>query len=269
MIEVGKIYFIRKGNFMMEDKNFWYSSWEGGDLFSANIIICSNNHILCRQLSKHLKDYESSYKKKISIHIRHACQEVLPILEKSSCNLLFLDVSSEYVNSIEYGQFIRQNMENHSLEIIYISEKPFNFSELFDSKPFAILTVPIAKELLFLELNKFFRLLIQKRALFIYKKKRCTIQENLENILYFESNLKKIYIYTLSGNDYFYGSLKEVYNCLQQEYFFFCHNSILVNYKNIRKIYYDKICLCNYAVLPISQSKRPEVKRLVCQWQKV
>ena len=234
-----------------------------------SVVLCENNKALCDQLEQLLKQYSIKHKIVISIRVVRSGEELHILLQKFVCDLLFLNVNMRGINGLECGYFIRECMKNYTLEIIYISSKANYVLGLFYNRPFDFLSEPISKELLNWEMDKFLKVFMRKESSFLYKKKGCIVRQELRDILYFESHLKKISINTFNGSDEFYGSLKEVHQRLENEYFFFCHNSILINYKNINKIYFDKLCLNDGTILPISQSRRPLVRKLIDQWKNI
>ena len=83
----------------------------------------------------------------------------------------------------------------------------------------------------------------------------------LSDISYFSSCGRKI---TLHGNhqEYeFYESMKNIYDTLKDKGFVDIHKSFIVNRIYIKKAEYERVILNDGKVLPISQSKRPHIRK--------
>ena len=59
----------------------------------------------------------------------------------------------------------------------------------------------------------------------------------------------------------FYSSLEQVYNSLKRMRFLYVHKSYLVNYKHIRKMEYEQVTLSDGTLIPISQSRRSDIRK--------
>ena len=111
-------------------------------------------------------------------------------------------------------------------------------------------------------MDKLMNTLNRSGEMFVYHKKGQTARCKMEDILYFESQLKKTIIVTTQRTDEFYASLKDIYEELKDKRFFYCHKSILVNYDRVAEFHYDKLVLDNGEELEISQAKRKDVRKL-------
>ena len=82
----------------------------------------------------------------------------------------------------------------------------------------------------------------------------------IKDILYFESDNRKINIYTTKGQISFYGILSEVLEELDEFDFLFIHQSYIVNYNHIISFEYNQVTMSNDTILPISQSRRKIIR---------
>ena len=69
-------------------------------------------------------------------------------------------------------------------------------------------------------------------------------------------------IVTKNSEIVFYDKLSDIHLKLESHRFFFSHKSYLVNSYHVTRFFYDKLLMTNSHVLPISQSKRPSVRKL-------
>lgn len=87
------------------------------------------------------------------------------------------------------------------------------------------------------------------------------IAVRLADILYFESNRRQITLYTRQGSYTYYGKLDTVEDTLCRQDFVRCHQSFLVNAKEIRIVKADSLTMLNGESLPVSKSRREAVRK--------
>lgn len=81
----------------------------------------------------------------------------------------------------------------------------------------------------------------------------------LREILYFESDRRKISIVCLNEKEYtFYGKLDNIEHQLRKQDFVRCHQSFLVNTKKILSLRSGELSLVNEVILPVSKRRAKE-----------
>ena len=98
--------------------------------------------------------------------------------------------------------------------------------------------------------------------LFKYKINRDTFYANINEILYFKSDDRRILIVKESGDEEFYGTIENVYTQLKDRGFFIPHRSYLVNYRFIRGFQAKIIIMTNDTQIPISDNRRKEIFKI-------
>ncbi|MCL2233431.1 MAG: LytTR family transcriptional regulator [Treponema sp.] len=98
--------------------------------------------------------------------------------------------------------------------------------------------------------------------MFEWKKGHDTFSSRLKDIVYFESDGRKVLIRFSDGSsDEFYGSLRDVYHSqLKERDFLFIHASYLVNYDHVAAVKNDHLLIRGgEKPLPISRERKSEV----------
>ena len=90
------------------------------------------------------------------------------------------------------------------------------------------------------------------------------VQIPYSSICYFQSMNHKIMVYTIDGQNEFYGKLTEVEQ-EAPESFIRIHKSYLVNEAFISCFYYDSVMLKNNKKLPISRAYRSVIRGNIVQ----
>jgi len=179
-------------------------------------------------------------------------------------DLIFLDINLTHdeINGIEFAHLIRKLQKNNLTSICFISwEKNYALS-LFDVQPLNFLVKPLEKSAVEKVIYQFITLVQSRIATLNYKISHEFYKRPLGEILYLESQGRKIAVHLMDGKiEYFYGKLKDIYPAqLQQHDFLFIHGSLVVNYDCVKKFSYEEVTLINEKILPISQANRTRVR---------
>lgn len=227
----------------------------------VNIAICDDEITICHQLEQYISEIFSSAKIDYNIEIYTSGDKLCEELKSENYDLIFLDIELPGINGIQIGTYIRDNLHNDAIQIVYISAVQNYAIELFNSRPLNFLVKPLS----FGEVNKvlktFLRLFQETEISFTFKINGHFHKVAISDILYFESYKRKVTITTSSGSYDFYDSLKNIQNRLSTNYFILIHQSILVNFNHIKFFEYDRLTMVDDVVLPISQSRRSQVKK--------
>lgn len=229
------------------------------------VLLCDDNPVFCDELEKGLEQYEINHREEFIIQKVFSGEEALEKLKQEPWDVLFMDIEMPMVNGVEVGVRVREQLKNYSLKIIYVSSQSGYAMDLFKVNTFDFLIKPVDYADLEGVMDKLLNSLNRNGEMFVYKKKGQTVRCKLEDILYFESSLKKTVIVTKHKIDEFYSPLKDIYEELKENRFFYCHKSILVSYDRVAEFYYDKLVLENGEELEISQAKRKEVRQMISE----
>lgn len=229
------------------------------------ILLCDDNPIFCDELERKLVQYEINHGNTFIMQKVFSGKEALEKLKQESWDVMFIDIEMPEINGVEVGIRIREQIQNYSLKLIYVSSGSSYAMELFKVDTFDFLIKPVDYVDLEEVMDKLQNSLNHNKEMFVYSKKGQTVRCKVEDILYFESNLKKTVIVTRQKTDEFYAPLKDVLEKLKDKHFFCCHKSILVNYDRVSEFYYDKLVLENNKELEISQGKRKEVRKMISE----
>lgn len=227
----------------------------------VNIAICDDEIAICHQLEQHIAEIFSSSKIDYNIEIYTTGDKLCEELKSENFDLIFLDIELPGINGIQTGSFIRDTLHNEAVQIVYISAVQSYAMELFSSRPLNFLVKPLS----FGEVNKvlktFLRLFKEKEMAFTFKVNGHFHKVAISDILYFESHKRKVTVATSSGSYDFYDSLKNIQKQLSTDNFILIHQSILVNFNHIKFFEYESVTMIDGTVLPVSQSRRSQVKK--------
>lgn len=230
-------------------------------LFS--IAICDNEKSVCTQLEDIILKYQEQTSVEIETEVFFSGEELCKFMKNEhSFDLIFLDIELKLMNGIEAGRIIRQEMDNQTIQIVYISGKENYYKDLFEIRPMNFLQKPIEERKVINSILLALKLYDRLGGMFSYKKGHETYKKSVKKIIYFESVDREIRMISTDGEELFYGKLNDVYKQVARYCFMNIHKSYVVNYYHIIKFKYDEVTMSNSISLPISQLKRKEIKEL-------
>ncbi len=227
------------------------------------IAICDDDQAIGSQIEKVLLKYSKTACLEIDITVFYSGEELYRYIESGhGFDLIYLDIEMELMDGLEVGKRIRNTMKDHKTEIVYISAKDGYDRQLFDVQPLHFIPKPINPKLVIENLNLAMLRADKLGGIFTYRKTIETYKVPIKDIIYFESLGREIRIVTINNEDTFYGTIEEIFETVTKYQFIKIHRSYIVNYKHIAIFKYDEVIMSNDVRLPISQSRRKEVREI-------
>ncbi len=192
-------------------------------------------------------DYDSFYSGEELLHY-------LEINEDETYDIFLLDIEMGKISGLETAKSIRE--KNKEAIIIFITSHDELVYDSFEVFTFRFIVKPLSIEKLSEALDKAIAYLnvLNKRFSFRYNNiEKCL---NSSDIIYFESDRRKMYLYTVDERFLFYNTVAETYEKLEKLLFVKCHASFIVNMKYVEEISRDSLLLTNGMKIPISNRYR-------------
>lgn len=244
-----------------------FSSEMGGVVL--RIAICDDEEILCSQLEEMLLKIARENGEQLDIDVFFSGEELYKYLNQEvQYDIIFLDIELDMMSGVEVGYKIRNELQNDMTQIVYISGNESYAMELFQIRPLNFLIKPVSYERIVTVFNTALRIVNKGNQYYEYQFKHASYKVPIKDILYFESENRKINIITKDDTRTFYGTLDDVFEKVKQYNFLDIHKSYLVNYNYIVKFEYRQVTLTNDRVLPISQMNRKRIRALQLEIEK-
>lgn len=253
---VGKNFFIiqnmKEVMYMIMDKSL------------INIGICDDDIGLCSKIENDILDYCKSIKQMVNIEIYYTGKTLYEVLKKEVIfDLLFLDIElGKDCSGVDIGHYIRYDLLNESMQIIYISSYEKYALELFQNRPMDFLIKPITSSKIAKSVRVGIKLIAKNTIPFQFKQGRDWNKVYIDSILYFKSKDREVEMVTCNERITFYSSLESIYEKLRFHRFFYAHKSYLVNYLHVSEFYYDRLLMSNQEVIQIAQTRRKTVREI-------
>ena len=174
-------------------------------------------------------------------------------------DILFLDIELYKLSGIELGHFIRYELDNMGIQLIYISGISSYAMQLFKTQPLEFLVKPITFEQMAETMDLAIKIIKKKQERFEFQQVKDHYYVSQGDIIYFESQGRKLRLVTTDGIYEFYGRIKEVIKKLSDD-FMIIHQSYVINKARVRHYAYENVEMENGDILTISQNMRKQVR---------
>lgn len=244
----------------MDENNEVIYGVSGGK--AMRVIICDDEKSTCAELEQMLRDFVVEKNINMEIDVFYDGDALVRYLKNEKApDILFLDIELPGMNGVEIGKYIRDILGNSDMFLVYISSGKGYVMELFQNQPFDFLLKPIREERLYQVMRKIQNIVSRNEGNFQYKNQGNSYRLRYKEILYFQSNGKKINIVMENGTESFYGKLSEVEEACPESMFLRIHKSYLINIHYVKEVTYTWVKMINGDVLDISRPNRVAIRR--------
>ncbi len=234
-----------------------------------NIFICDDETGTCEELREILERYASGNKMRYNIKIFYTGTALLEyFMERGRADILFLDISLPGIDGINVGKLIREKIGDEQTIIVYISSNKSYALDLFQNRPFDFIIKPIKEEVIYSLMEKIVRFRGKRAVCLEFQNKGRIYQIPYSDILYLQSEKRKIRVVTVKGIKEYYGKLSEVEITLPSDIFLKIHKSYIVNSYFVEEYAYEQITMVDGSVLNVSQTQRPSVRKKILEHER-
>lgn len=176
------------------------------------VAVVDDENIICSQIEQYLLQIEEELNIHFDIGVLYSGEELCQQLKQNIYyDVIFLNIEMQDVNGITASEFIRKQLLDDGVQIVYVSGKTQYALELFQYSPLDFLIKPLDYVRLKQVVAKISRIMGLWSDVFSYRKNYETIKVKIKDILYFESDGRKIKIVTTNYTDEFYAILEDLH----------------------------------------------------------
>ena len=230
--------------------------------------MCDDELPFAEQLSSLVMAYAKKKRVELQAETFASAEELLEEIENGAgFEILFLDIEMRKMDGIELGKKLRER--SYQTLIIYVSGYDQYMRQLFEAEPFRFLSKPLKQEELENVLDKAFERISRfHRELFTIRFGKNVVNLLCRDIVYLESNKRKVIVHTVRGEYEYYHKLDEAEEELLaiSADFVRIHKAYLVNIEHVEAFQYEKLALRDGTILSISEAHRANVRSRFWEW---
>lgn len=222
--------------------------------------ICDDGENVCIAIEKMLLQYAKERNIRVDTNVWYSGEGLRDYLEAGNhLDILFLDIELFKMTGIEVGNYIRKQLDDMGMQIVYISGKASYAQQLFKTQPLDFLVKPILQAQINETMEMAVRIIKKKEERFEFQQGKEYYYVSMGDIVYFGSEGRKIKVVTMKSTFEFYGRLKEIAKRLSEE-FIVIYQSYIVNREYVFRYTYEMVELVDGTILTISLANRKLVR---------
>lgn len=189
------------------------------------------------------------------------------VAEGTYFDMIYLDIEMDKEDGISAAKRIR--VHDRNVLIIYVTSHENHMLESFSIRPFRFLVKPVSEKQFETCFKAAYEEVSCEDSYFRYSYQRVNRKVLVREILYFESNKRKVFIVTEKDTFVVYGKLNEIEYSLKKSKvpFLRVHQSYLVNYKHVEGQAYDFVVMDNGKKISISEDRRKLIGEQYCSME--
>ena len=230
--------------------------------------MCDDELPFAEQLRSLVMAYAKKKRVELQAETFASAEELLEEIENGAgFERLFLDIEMRKMDGIDLGKKLRER--SYQTLIIYVSGYDQYMRQLFEAEPFRFLSKPLKQEELENVLDKAFERISRfHRELFTIRFGKNVVNLLCRDIVYLESNKRKISVHTVRGEYEYYHKLDEAEEELLaiSADFVRIHKAYLVNMEHVEAFQYEKLAFRDGTILSISEAHRANVRSRFWEW---
>lgn len=223
--------------------------------------ICDDNRELCNRLDQIIWNYGKENRISLDIEVFYNGEDLCKYVQSESFfQLIFLDIELENMSGIHVGDLIRNKLDDHETEIVYISGKTEYALDLFNKHPLDFLVKPLNGDDVIAKVKQVLDKWGQGESFFNFRIGTETQRIKCHEIIFLESNGRKIKLVTTQQSFEFYGKLADIISELSQQ-FLQIHRSYIINFEKVTQYGNDFILMEDGSHLKVSKTYLSQYKK--------
>lgn len=224
------------------------------------IAVCDDEMIYRNQIMNVIQEYMFLNEKDIDIRLFSTGTEFCDFCKKYKVNMVFLDIELGDINGFCVAHYIREELNDHNMHIVFQTDTKQYDRQLFSVQPLDVIEKPIDTKHIIKCLDLVFNIKESKNTKFIYTNQyeRKYVLES--DIIAFSKNGKDVEIYLDNyESDWFRGTIKEVEGKIKGEYFVKINQSVIINMCYIKSFNKDKVIMTNGREYKVSREYKKKL----------
>jgi len=204
----------------------------------------------------------------VVLHYKNSRDLLQCVTKGEYIDIILMEIDVDPIDGIEAGRLIRTIPHMRRSLLIYMSQFKKYYKDAINNQAFNYLLKPIDCDIFREICFKAFRALEEPYHFFTFVFKHMHYKLHIDQIIYFESNGRKISVVTDRSSFEFYGRLSSIAEQLKSS-FLYVHKSYLVNFSHIIAMNSSYCIMSNQMQVSISAKKSKDMYRYyLLYWEK-
>lgn len=222
--------------------------------------ICDDGRNVCGSIENMLEQYAQEKNVRLDTSVWYTGEDLMNDLASGHhLDILFLDIELVNMTGTEVGSYIRNQLDDMGMQIIYISGKASYAQQLFKTQPIDFLVKPISLRQIFEVMDIAVRIITRKKERFEFQQGKDYYYVPMGDIIYLQSEGRKVKVISQKTSFEYYGKLSEAEKQLSGD-FIRIHKSFIVNKEYVFRYTYETVEMIDGTIFTISMANRKNVR---------
>ena len=224
------------------------------------IAVIDDDKVIGDEFEQYIKISCDKLQIKVDIDVYYVGERFCDVLKNGEIyNLIFLDIELYTLNGVHVGRYIREDMKNNQMQIVFISAKQEYAMQLFQIRPMDFIIKPISENIIYNCIKKYIDI-FSCNDYFHFKFGKLNQRIPYISIIFFESSNRIVRIHTTDSVIECYAKLSDVEKKLPN-FFNRIHNSFIINTNYILQHSIDDVVMTDNTTLSISRKYKSKFKK--------
>lgn len=225
------------------------------------IYVCDDEKEMTNLISKQIEKYFHEYPCEYKIEIFNSGRQLIKRVNQERADIIFLDIDLQDSNGIQVAKLVRR--VDKIVKIVFITNYKNYKGAAFTVRAFGYVEKPSTEEQIFRQLLDIQNYMQEEQNDISLKFETVDglINIKIKDILYFESNNRKINIVTFSKEYKMNQKISDLSKIMEEYDFKSPHSSFLVNLDYVVGIKNYTVYMINDIEIPLSQRKVLDFKK--------
>lgn len=230
--------------------------------------ICDDEISTCSYMEMAIHNYMQWHGYKGDIYVWDSAATFIDELtNKIDLDLLFLDIKMPEINGVDVGMYIREQIDDSGMKIVYMSSATDYALQLFKVHPYDFLVKPFNDKVIFDILDKLIEADEKNANMFMFRKRGDKVSVRFSDIIYFQSDKKHIkIIMTNEREEAYIGKLSDEI-CKIPCFFASIGKSYIINLNHLYECHAENVIMDNGHILGISKMYRDTFGKSMAQFR--
>jgi len=230
------------------------------------VAICDDDIAITGYAEELILRVGKSLRQKIDVTVFFSGSSFCEFIHSSEIvfDIVLMDIEMKDITGIESGRVLREKIENDQTLLIYISSHSKYYKDIIDLNVLCFIPKPFNITEFNMKVSKAIERVVYQRQVsaypdFKFEKNGSDVYIPIKLIMYLESDLRKITLYTTTKEHTYYGSLNAEEEKLPKDLFCRTHRSYIICFSHMTSITSLSVEISGKDI-PISSRYRDSVK---------
>jgi Response regulator of the LytR/AlgR family len=231
------------------------------------IAICDNDNDIVGEIDTLIMSLQPAVNVPLNVDVYFSGERLMDAMKSGEdYHVIILEVKLEGLDGLAVGNYIRNQLNNSVVEIIYVSKFNDYIQLSMRNKPYGYILKPINPDELRNTLLDCIDSIQSSNGRIIFSNGEALVVLDTKSIYYFESRGRSVEVHTSKGIQLVKTQMQDITKQINNSDFLLIHRSYFINLNFVSKYAPPEIEMINGNILPISRLRKRDVNGAIVNY---